>query len=221
MPKKQSKLRFNRRRRNRRRYRRKKKLGLKPHSFVERVEDSITLNYSTLDSNGNLSTGYGKQFKMDDISQIASYKDLFDDYVLNKVVAEIRYDTTLAQMNVSTSNYPINEVKPLLCIKTDHNDHAGTSWNDLKESEKSRMVQISNGKKVSHVLKPAIQVEAYKTALSTAYQSAWGKTLRMIDSAVPHYGIKIQVKTHPYNANMDLGKLNIVYKYYFTCKNAE
>ena len=58
----------------------KKKLSLQSHNFVERVEDEIVLNNSTLDANGHLSICYVKSFAMDDIAQIASYKELFDDY---------------------------------------------------------------------------------------------------------------------------------------------
>jgi hypothetical protein len=74
---------------------------------------------------------------------------------------------------------------------------------------------------VSHVLKPAVQVEAYKTALSSAYQPKWNCELRSADSATPHYGIKIQVKTAEANTDVSLGKLNITYKMYFTMKNAD
>ena len=206
-----------------RRPRRKKKLALKAHNFVERVEDTITLNSSTLNASGNLTTNYSKHFQFSDITQAASYKDLFDDYVLNKVVAEIRYDYVIPFLTAAAgvTNTP-NPVYPMLLIKTDHNDAAtGETWATMKESERSRLVQLKPGSKISHVLKPAIQIEAYKTALASGYAPKWGQQLRTIDDTVPHYGLKIQVQTVGTSAAIDLGKINIMYKYYFTMKNAE
>jgi len=198
----------------------RKKVALKSHQFMEKFEAEIALNSTTLGADGTLSTGYGRSFKLDDINQVASYKELFDSFTINKVVAEIRYDITTSTMIASNVGNP---VYPLLMIKNDHNDVGPNAWQTMLESEKARTVQIrpSMNRPVSHVLKPAVQVEAYKTALSSAYQPKWNCELRSIDSATPHYGLKIQVKTAPGNANVDLGKIHITYKMYFTMKNGE
>lgn len=198
----------------------KKKLALRPHRFVERVEDRIPLNSSTLQADGTLLVNYKRTFQMQDIPQWGNYKNLFDDYILTKVVLEMRYNQQIA--TYTSTNPIVNEIKPLLLIKTDHNDAStGVSWNDLKESEKARLVQMSGGKVISHVLKPAVQVEAYKTLTTSAYCAKFNTTIRTIDDTVPHYGIKIQVQTQPGPAVYDLGNISLMYKYYFTMKNAE
>lgn len=219
MPRKKRQARkANKMRRPKRKY--KKKLALKSHSFVERVEDEILLNASTLDTNGHLTTMYGKTFMLNDIPQVASYKDLFDDYVINKVVAEIRYDTFVSDNTYTNQSNP---VYPQLLIKTDHNDVANQTWNELKESEKSRLVQLrpAGTRPISHVIKPALQIELYRTPLTSGYGSKWGQVVRTDDSNVPHYGIKIQVKTQPGDSDINLGRICIMYKYYFTMKNSE
>ena len=218
MPKKQSKLRFNRRRRNKRKRYGKKQVALKAHTFMERFEQEISLNSSTLGVDGTLLTGYGRTFKLDDINQVASYKELFDSFIIKKIVAEIRYDITTSTM---IANNVGNPVYPLLLIKNDHNDVNANNYQTMLEASKTRQVQMRPGSKISHVLKPAVQVEAYKTALSSAYQPKWNCELRSIDSSTPHYGLKLQLKTAPGNANVDLGKLHITYKMYFTMKNNE
>lgn len=196
----------------------KKPVALKAHNFMERFEATIDLNSSTLGVDGTLTNGYGRSFKLDDINQVASYKELFDSFVINKVVAEIRYDITTSTM---IANNVGNPVYPLLLLKNDHNDVASQPWQTILESEKSRMIQMKPGQKVTQVIKPAVQIEAYKTALASAYQPKWNCELRSTDSATPHYGFKLQLKTAPGNANVDLGKLHITYKLYFTMKNGE
>ena len=199
--------------------RRKKRLALQAHNFVERFEQTITLDNTTIDANGTLATGYGRYFTLDDIPQVANYKALFDSFIIRKVVAEIRYDYVYHDSTLS--GRPLNPIYPILLIKNDHNDVAPNSYSDMLESEKTRQVQTKPGVMISHVLKPAAQVEAYKTALSSAYQPKWNCELRSTDSATPHYGLKIQCKTQPGNAGLNLGKLHITYKMYFTMKNAD
>ena len=91
----------------------------------------------------------------------------------------------------------------------------------MKISERSRLVQLGGGKKIAHVIVPAIQVEAYKTLTTSAYCPKFKQQIRTIDDTVPHYGVKIQVKTQPGPNIYDFGAINIMYKYYFTMKNAE
>jgi len=151
-----------------RKMRPRKPLALQPHNFVEKVEQTITLDNTTLDSGGTLATGYGRYFSLDDISQVASYKELFDSFIIRKIVAEIRYDYSYHDSTLS--GRPLNPIYPILLIKNDHNDVAPNSYAAMLESEKTRQVQLKPGEMISHVLKPAVQVEAYKTALSSAYQ---------------------------------------------------
>ena len=198
----------------------RKPLALQPHNFTERFEQTIALNSTTVNAQGELSTGYGRFFSLDDIPQVASYKDLFDSFIIRKVVAEIRYDVLYTNTTLA-GQQPLNPIYPILLIKNDHNDVAHTSYQDLLESEKTRQVQLKPGGVVKHVLKPAAQVEAYKTALASAYQPKWNCELRSVDSATPHYGLKIQVKTQPGNASINMGDIRITYRMYFTMKNTD
>ena len=214
---KQARLNF--RRKAKRKMRRKQKpLALKPHNFVEKFEQTIALNNTTVDANGTLSTGYGRYFTLDDIAQVASYKELFDSFVIRKVVAEIRYDVLWTASSIG-GHEPINPIYPILLLKNDHNDVAPNSYASMLESAKTRQVQLKPGVTIKHVLKPAAQVEAYKTALASAYRPKWNCELRSVDSATPHYGLKVQVKTQPGNASINMGQIHITYRMYFSMKN--
>lgn len=199
----------------------KKKLALQPHNFVERVEDVITLNNSTLNDDGNLITNYSRGFKMTDVGQWQQYKELFDDYVLTKVVAEFRYDTYVSDNTYSNQSNP---VYPQLLIKTDYNDvNTGITWSELKESEKARLVQLrpSMNNPISHVIKPCILTQIYNVNDTIGYGSKWNQTIRTVDMDLIHFGLKVQVQTQPGDSDINLGKISIMYKYYFTMKNAD
>jgi len=210
--------RLNFRRKPKGKMRRKKPLALKPHNFVEKFEQTIALNSTTVDGNGTLSTGYGRYFTLDDIAQVASYKDLFDSFVIRKVVAEIRYDVIYTNTTLAGQE-PLNPIYPILLLKNDHNDVAPNSYASMLESAKTRQVQLKPGVTIKHVLKPAAQVEAYKTALASAFRPKWNCELRSADSATPHYGLKVQCKTQPGNANINMGQIHITYRMYFSMKN--
>ena len=201
-----------------------KPLALKQHNFVERkVRQLLTLNNTTLDSNGNLSSTNTWSFQMSDIPQIASYQSLFEYYRLNKVVVDIAYKNS---GNVSAQSAslgaPINEINPTLYFKVDHNDVVGDNMNTLLESMKTHKKQLTNARPhFSLQLKPAIQTEAYKSAIASTYIPKWGQWLSFADPTVPHYGLKLQVQTPTPSSSIDFGSLEVTMKYYFSTKNNE
>ena len=90
----------------------------------------------------------------------------------------------------------------------------------VSQSRSKRQLRPA-GRPISHVLKPAVQTELYNIGGQIGYGSKWNQTIRTVDMDVPHFGLKIQVKTQPGDSNINLGKVCIMYKYYFTMKNTE
>lgn len=212
--------------RRKKRPRFKKALALKPHNFVERLKnDQIQLNESTLDALGNLSTTFTRTFQMSDIPQIASYQTLFEYYTINKVVVEFRYKTAGIYANTDGSaatGRSMNEVNPTLIFKVDHNDINPDTVPVLMESMKTREKQLTNhNPNFSIQIKPAIQAELYKTALTSAYAPKWGVKLSMADIVVPHYGLKMNIQCPAATTSANFGTLLVQYKIYFTARNNE
>lgn len=207
--------------------RRKTPLALQPHSFVERTAPSVLVV-----ANESSASGLFQPFTLDQCLQASSYKDLFEYYRIDKVVVEFRYKgaqtpaytTVPATSSGSQASYAMeinNEINPVLYFKVDHNDVSAQSLNDMKESMKTREVQLTNSKPNFTIqLKPALQMEAYKSSITTTYIPKWGQWLSTADGSVPHYGLKVYAVAGMAN-NANMGKIEVQYKIYFTCKNNE
>jgi hypothetical protein len=142
--------------------RKKVALALQPHTFCERLAaDTITINSEAS------AVGLFKTFNLDQITQAAEYKALFEYYTINKVVAEFRYKSIggVANFDQTVSNrVPFNEQNPVLYFEVDHNDITADTLVTMKKSMKTHEHQFSNNKPNFTIqLKPAVQAEAYKS----------------------------------------------------------
>ena len=202
----------------------RKPLALKVHNFVERKRSSLhSLNSGTLDANGNFITTNTFSFQLSDIPQVANYAALFEYYRIDKVIVEFKYKTAGIYANTTGGATPaspsINEINPTLIFKVDHNDVVGDSFNILMESSRTKEKQLTNDKpNFSIAIKPAIQSEAYKSAIASTYIPKWRQWLTTDDPTVPHYGLKLQVQCPAPSGAIDFGSLQITMKYYFSVK---
>lgn len=198
----------------------RKPLALKTHNFVERTAAETI----TVDDEGS-AVGLFRYFQLSQINQVSSYTNIFEYYKINKVVVEFRYKSigTPAYTSINgtgtTNNEIVNEVNPVLYFKVDHNDTNADSLPELKESMKTREHQFTNHRpNFTITLKPAIQAEAYKTALASAYMPKWGQWLSVDDSSVPHYGLKAYAVAGTSGSSSNLGAIEVQTKIYFSCK---
>lgn len=206
----------------RRSYRYRKPLALKTHSFVERCQPQLLRV-----ANESAAVGLFRNFALSQCLQVGNYTEIFEYYKINKVVVEFRYKgatrpayTTLPAGNstTGTNNEIVNEINPVLYFKVDHNDITADSLSTLKESMRTREKQLSNNSpNFSITLKPAIQAEAYKTAITSAYRPKWNQWLSTTDDGVPHYGLKVYAVAGNGN-NPNMGEIEVTSKIYFSCK---
>lgn len=202
---------------------RRKALALKQHFFSERIPDTVhSLNTGTL-TNGTTGSHFSSTlawtFQISDVQQWDHYKDLFEYYMIKKVVVDFRYKTAGNYGN-SSSTSVFNEVNPTLLFKVDHNDIVGETVGDMLESCRTRKKQLTNSKpNFTITLKPAIQTELYKTAISSAYAPKWNTWLSTADETVPHYGLKVQITCPNISSGIDFGSIEISKRIYFAVKN--
>lgn len=194
----------------------RKPLALQQHNFVERGNSETTIQVDTEAS----AVGLFKEFNIDQMWNATYYKELFEYYKLNKVVVTFRYKSTPQPASLSGGTQPFfNELNPLIYFKVDHNDITADTLLTLKESTRTRTKQLTNNEsEFSIVLKPAVQAEAYKSAIASTYVPKWGQWLSTNDGSVPHYGLKCYVVGYR-DANYNPGKIAVSYKYYVSFKN--
>jgi len=195
---------------------RRKPLALKQHAFCERAEAEREIRINTEAS----ATGIYESFALSKMRQQSSYCELFEFYRIDKVVATFRYKGGTAQIAVD-NGYTTNEVNPLLYFKVDHNDITSDTLSTLKDSLKTKTHMFTNDKpEFSIQLKPAIQLEMFKSSLTTAYTPKWGQWIPTSDPTVPHYGLKtfgIAFSSAAYTP----GTISVSFKYYVSFKNNE
>lgn len=199
--------------------RRRKPLSLKLHNFVERTQpERIRV------ANEDVAVGLFRNFTWSQCLQVGHYAEIFEYYKINKVVVEFRYKGaqtpayTTIDGTATQNNEIVNEINPVLYFKVDHNDINADSLAVMKESTRTKEHQFTNSRpNFTITLKPAIQAEAYKTALTTAYRPKWGQWLSTLDDTVPHYGLKVYAVAGLGN-NANMGQIEVQTKIYFSCK---
>lgn len=194
-------------------------LALQQHHFVERntVQDVIQIDTEAS------AVGLFKSFTLDHCNNASSYKDLFEYYKIDKIVVTFKYkgEALPAYNTIPGSNQMMNEVNPLLYFKVDHNDIASDPLITMQQSMRTRTKVLTNNEsEFTITLKPAIQAEAYKSAIATTYIPKWGQWLSTADGSVPHYGLKAYAIGYR-DANFNPGKIQVETKTYFSCKNNE
>lgn len=194
-------------------------LALKTHNFVERCQPQ-----ELIVANESAAVGLFRNFTLSQCLQVSHYQQLFEYYKINKVVVEFRYKgaETPAYTTINgtgtQNNEIINEINPVLYFKVDHNDTNADTLSVMKESMRTREHQLTNSKpNFTITLKPAIQAEAYKTAISTAYRPKWNQWLSTLDDTVPHYGLKCYAVAGAGNSP-NMGKIEVQTKIYFSVK---
>ena len=197
----------------------RKPLALKPHNFVERFEENIRLLKPIINTSGNLTTTSTKKFSFDMIPQHASYAELFDEYKIDKVVATFRWSPSQYVVVNSTAQYSSN-LSPLLFFKVDHNDDSAQSLTELKKSMKTHYKMLKYDEPFTIQLRPASQV-LVDANIGNTFTPKWDRyiTTQVLD--VNHLGLKLQVQVPTdvgASTNYDMGRIDIEYKMYFTCK---
>lgn len=197
----------------------RKPLALQQHSFCERKVTDLVMQCD----NEGAATGMFKSFNLNDITNAASYKDLFEYYRIDKVVVTFRYKahTVASTAGSGTIGPRANEINPLLYFKVDHNDINADSLVLMRESMKTKEKQLTNNQpNFTITLKPAVQAEAYHTALASTYMPKWGQWLSTDDGSVPHYGLKAYAIGYR-DSNTNPGQIQVSFKYYISFKNNE
>lgn len=129
-------------------------------------------------------------FRMDDLSQSATFASLFDQYRIDKVL--LRFTSRSNAVSVFNASAPNSSV-PMVYITQDRDDaSAPASINALREYDKT---VIMNGASSCDVfIEPRPTISAFASGAFSGYVTPdiepW---LDMANTDIPHYGVKFGV----------------------------
>lgn len=204
---------------------RKKPLALKTHTFVERTLSEDFMNVKAAPATTD---GLHKSWALSELRQATHYRNIFEQYKINKVIVTFRYKGVGTAAGASTTRP--NEINPILYIKRDHNDDQLASGgnledlNELKDSSKTIEVQLTNNRpNFTMTVKPAILMEdgVYSGSAGVQHVPVWNKYIDVREQNVNYYGLKAYAVGQGSSSSDSLGKIEVSYKVYFSCKNNE
>ena len=202
-----------------------KKLALKTHAFVERT---LTEDFMNVKAAPVPADGLHKSWSLAELRQAPHYRNIFEQYKINKVVVTFRYKGLGVAAGAGTVRP--NEINPILYIKRDHNDDQNSTGGneetltELKDSSKTFEVQLTNNKpNFSMTIKPALLMEdsVYEGATGVQHCPVWGKWIDVKEDNVNYYGLKAYAVGQGSSSSDSLGKIEVSYKVYFQMKNNE
>lgn len=209
----------------------RKKLAVSTHNFVERTVSEDFFKVVTNpdeDITGVNAESLFKSWQFATVRQSAHYANIFEYYKINKIVVTFRYKGVGTAAG-ATGDRP-NEINPILYIKRDHNDNQlaldgnRESLEELKDSTKTIEVQLTNDKpSFTMAIKPSILTEdsIYDGSLGTNHIPVWDKWLSTKERGINHYGLKAFAVAQASSSGDFLGKIEVSYKVYFSCKSNE
>jgi len=145
----------------------------------------------------------------------ADFTSLFDEYKICSVKMQI-----LTGFNTSTLSATPNF--PVCFIINDYDDvNSLTSTAQALEYQNCRTVSL--GKDVHaggivHTMKPKVQIQTYRTALTTGYSAKSDQWIDNDQSDVPHYGVKLWLDPL-YGAGTDFGRVEFIWTYRILCRS--
>jgi hypothetical protein len=149
--------------------------------------------------------------------QSGDFTALFDEFKI------IGVKTAIFSGFNSHSLSPTNNM-PLMFLLNDYDDvNSLTSSGQALEYQNCRTLQLGKGDSVNgitHYIKPKVQIQTYRTALTTGYSAKSNMWIDNEQSDVPHYGQKIWHET--LNAqNVDYGRVEFIWTYRILCRSVK
>lgn len=198
-----------RRRYGRRRYRiqRYGATTRNPHRFA-RYETTDRLIDLTGAGTPNQSFSAHK-FAFSALQNVSEFNNLYDSYRIRGVLLELNWTPFDGAAFVPTA-----ETSPVLQYFRDYDDDSTPVEGDFRSRADTKTIRLHANRVHKIYLKPAILTTLYQTALSSGYAPKWGQRIDMAQDDVPHYGLKMWVKSI---SGVNMGKVSIRCKYYVEC----
>lgn len=194
--------------------RKRSKLSKPGHFKLMRwsASDSTNNCHFLIQGNDTVPSGTGTAvFTLANVTAYNELVSLFDNYRITRVM--YRWVVTRnPDWNSTTAN---RGWSVRINWTHDFNDNTAISQSLIMQRSNMRELFINNDKLTSkwYSLKPAVLLQMYESATTTAYQPKWRQWMDTNDNTAPHYGIKFAYD------NLYLGcNLRMEAKIYIDCK---
>lgn len=126
----------------------------------------------------------GRAFRLNELPGVTDFTNLFDQYCITKIVLKFFPCGTEVSASEITSY-----TAPRITIAQDFDDiTTPLTESELLEMKGHRTYQFT--KPITHVIKPAINAEVYRSGITSSYSPKWNQWIDCATVDVPHYGIK-------------------------------
>lgn len=146
-------------------------------------------------------------YKFEDLKGYTDFTGLYDRYMITCVVHKFRLvsnpDATwklnnpTVDSNVNGATTYVNSTNwyPKLWLCPDYDDAVAEAIDSLQERAKTKCIILRPNQHYKHVVRPAVTVQTYRTALSAGYAPKWNQWIDAAQTDVPHYGLKCVIDT--------------------------
>lgn len=166
--------------------------------------------------------GASMAFRLSDISDVADFTNLFDQYRINGIAVKIIPCVT--NIRGSTSGGTLPDLGCFLHIVNDVDDAAtpaasAVGMDALRQYESYRSINPyrNNGAPIKFYIKPRVAPAIYGSGTFTGYGSVRPPWIDLVSTGVDHYGMKFLVETIEGALNQ-LAEFKVEATYYFSCR---
>lgn len=163
-------------------------------------------------------------FQLSDLPNVSEFANLYDRYKLTHVQARIQLITNPNAVTYTNaaSGGPVTGTNwyPKFWYCPDYDDSGAESLESLKQRAKTKCFVLQPNRQYKVNIKPACLVRTYGSVLSDGFDPRWNVWIDMSNTSVAHYGYKYVIDMNGFDPVNDYPfKVQIEYKYWFTCKD--
>ncbi len=179
------------------------------HYHVRRITALRESDFSVDTAGGGGAFYRGLSFHLDDLEGYLELKNLYDQYTITKVVLDFNWTLTATSGNGPNASY-----SPQINFIRDYDDASTPAAGDFRESGRVIRHRLTANNNFRIALRPAVASAMYKIGgVTFGYGPKWKQRIDMANTAVPHFGGKLQVLCPPTN----VGFIQVTAKYYVSC----
>ena len=148
-------------------------------------------------------------FHLDDLEGYNELKNLYDQYTITKVVLDFNWTLTATSGSGPNASYA-----PQINVIRDYDDANTPVASNFRESGRVIRKRLTANNNFRIALRPAVASAMYKIGgVTFGYGPKWNQRIDMANTAVPHFGVKLQVLCPATN----VGFVQVTAKYYVSC----